>query len=320
MIARRMEQHTLAAQVPWCRHAPYEDGARPAEAIVIELAGLAVRRVGIDKAGMWLPVATWEQLARGLPDIEFIDTSSMVAEQRQPKSTAELGHVRRAAALSTAAMRAGLDAVRVGANARDVAAAVYARMIADGSEPPGFVPMIRFRDNLLQEHVTWPDRIIAPGDALFFELSASVHRYHAPMTRIAYVGSAPAGTEQAARIAAAGLEAVTAAMIPGTPAGQVYDAWQAVVDEGLGHHDYRRHHCGYQMGIGFPPSWVGGPQVVGLRHGSAWPIQAGMTFHVLSWLLDQQPADYAISDTVVATEHGGELLTELPREPLVIPV
>ena len=38
-----------------------------------------------------------------------------------------------------------------------------------------------------------------------------------------------------------------------------------------------------------------------------------MTFHVLSWLLDQEPADYVLSDTVLVTDDGGELLTTVPR-------
>jgi hypothetical protein len=43
-----------------------------------------------------------------------------------------------------------------------------------------------------------------------------------------------------------------------------------------------------------------------------------MTFHVLSWILDQQPADYVVSDTVLVTASGGEPLTTSPREPTVV--
>ena len=167
-------------------------------------------------------------------------------------------------------MQAGLDAVRVGVNAREIAAAVYRTMIGHGGDYPGMAPFIRFRDALLQEHVTWPDREVVRGDSVFFELSASVARYHAPLTRMAYVGEPPDGTEVAGRIAADALHAVTAALVPGARACDVYAAWQDVVNSGLGHDRYRRHHCGYQVGIGFPPSWVGGPAVVGLRSDSRW--------------------------------------------------
>ena len=216
-------------------------------------------------------------------------------------------------------MLAGLDAVRVGANARDIAATVYHTMIGHGGDYPGMAPFIRFRDALLQEHVTWPDRKVVPGDNVFLELSASVARYHAPLTRMAYVGDPPDGTEVAGRIAADALDAVTAALVPGARACDVYAAWQEVVNSRLGHDRYRRHHCGYQIGIGFPPSWVGGPAVVGLRPDSTWQVQAGMTFHVLSWLLNTEPADYVLSDTVLVTIEGGQLLTTVSRDPIVVP-
>jgi Xaa-Pro dipeptidase len=105
---------------------------------------------------------------------------------------------------------------------------------------------------------------------------------------------------------------------PGAVSGDVYEAWQQVIDKGLGHSRYRRHHCGYLVGIGFPPSWVGGSAVVGLRNGGDLVIREGMTFHVLSWILHQEPADYIVSDTVLVTTSGGELLTATPREPVVV--
>ena len=46
---------------------------------------------------------------------------------------------------------------------------------------------------------------------------------------------------------------------------------------------YRRHHCGYLVGIGFPPSWTGGNKVTGLRHDSDLEIKEGhdLPCHVL---------------------------------------
>jgi hypothetical protein len=38
----------------------------------------------------------------------------------------------------------------------------------------------------------------------------------------------------------------------------------------------------------------------------------------LPWLLGQGPADYAVSDTVLVTETGAELLTSVGRTPTVV--
>jgi len=51
------------------------------------------------------------------------------------------------------------------------------------------------------------------------------------------------------------------AIRPGATAGDAYAAWREVARSG-GLDDYERHHCGYLVGIGFPPSWTGGSMVV----------------------------------------------------------
>src|SRR3546814_1557695 len=99
--------------------------------------------------------------------------------------------------------------------------------------------------------------------------------------------------------------------LPGRRARDVYAAWQSVVDAaGLAH--YRRHHCGYMVGIGVPPSWTGGNTVTGLRHDSDLLIEEGMGFHVLSWLMGAGRGDYFLSNTVLLTAGGPEVLTRTP--------
>jgi len=273
--------------------------------------------VGVELASTSLPVAVWNDLCRELTDRRLVDGTGLVESVREVKSPAEIGYVRQAAVIADRTIQAGIALAHPGVNERDVAAALYDAMIRAGGEYPGFVPLVRSRDILLQEHVTWRDHIAPGGDALFVELAGVVARYHAPLSRMIHLGDAPPGTDVAAGIAIDGLEAALTALRPGATAAEVYWAWQQVVDDGLGHDRYRRHHCGYLTGIGFPPSWVGGSVVVGLRHDSDLVIRAGMVFHVLSWILDQQPADYVISDTVLVTAGGGEILTTTDRTPII---
>lgn len=267
---------------------------------------------------MFFPPGIWEQVRERLPDVTWCNGSGVVEEIRLVKSPLEIETIRQAAAISDRAIRAGLDVVGVGVNEREVAAAVMSSMVTGGSEHPGFVPLVRSKRYLLHEHTTWRDAVLLPGDAVFMELSASVNRYHAPLARMAYVGRPPAEIRRAADIALRGLDAVCAALVPGAISGAVYAAWQAVIDDELGAGTYQRHHCGYSVGIGFPPSWVGGSTVIGLRPDGTMEIRERMAFHVLSWLLGAGTVDYVLSDTVIVTPTGGELLTTTRREPIVI--
>lgn len=319
LVARLMEATTIAAQTWSCVHEGFRDDQDAAEfaAHVIQAQTLSGGRIAIEQQSMYLPAAIWEGLKVRLTATSIIDGSGIVESLRAVKSPEEINFVRRAAEITSLAMHAGIEAVAPGAPQSEVAAEVSAAMIRAGSEHPGFVPLIRPRDMLFHEHVTWQSQLIRPVDAIFMEFSASKGRYHAPMTRMAYVGEPPAGTARAAAVAAGGLEAVREALYPGASSGDVYSAWQRVMDEELGHDRYRRHHCGYMVGIGYPPSWVGGSSVVGLRAGSNWEVKEGMTFHVLSWLMGQQPADFVLSDTMLVTEGGGEILTDGPRTPIL---
>jgi Xaa-Pro dipeptidase len=320
LVTRAMERHTLAAQVPGCEHVLFDDGEDPAEAVAraVNSSGLGRGSIGVEKGKMSFPIRVWEGVVARVPRAKWEDGAELVDDVRVVKSPAEIAYIRQAAAISDRAMQGGIRAAGVGTNEREVAAEVYRSMVASGGEYPGLAPLIRTGDRLLQEHITWRDRTLRAGDALFMELSGCANRYHAPLTRMVYVGHAPEGADAAAEIVIAGLEATRDALRPGALTGEVYGAWKAVVDEALGHHNYHRHHCGYVIGIGFPPSWSGGGVPVGIRPGSEITIRPGMVFHLLPWLLGQGPTDYAVSDTVLVTETGAELLTSVGRTPTVV--
>ncbi len=320
LVTRSMERVTVTEQAPHVEHVGFADHEDAAGAVVeaVERAGLAGGRLGIECDNMFFPPRVWDEVHDALPDVDWHDGSGVVEEIRLVKSVLEVECSRQAAAISDRAMRAAIQTAGVGVNEREVAAETMRSLILGGSEHPGFVPLVRSQRFLLHEHSTWSDHVLVPGDALFVELSASVARYHSPLTRMVYVGREPAGVERSAELAAAGLDAVLDALVPGRTSGEVYAAWEAVVHEALGHERYRRHHCGYSVGIGFPPSWVGGSTVIGLRPGGEMEIRERMVFHVLSWILGTELTDSVISDTVLVTPEGGELLTSTTRTPLVI--
>lgn len=318
IVARSMELPTLRTQVPHCELLLYADGDLPAEVVVDALARLTGpgQTIGIGRNAMFFPLDIWDHVRQTVADRTWAD-SDLVDVARAVKSAAEQGLTRRAAAMSDRAIQAGIAAAADGVTEREVAADIYRELVLAGSEHPGFAPFIRSSEILQQEHVTWRDRRLSPGTTVLMELSGCVYRYHAPLTRMVHLGEPSPAIRSAADAALAGITAVEEALRPGVLSGEVYAAWQAAVDERLGHGDYVRHHCGYTVGIGFPPSWVGGASVVGLRRGSAFEIRPGMVFHVLSWILGQYAEDFCVSDTMLVTEHGAEVLTTTPRGPLV---
>jgi len=99
---------------------------------------------------------------------------------------------------------------------------------------------------------------------------------------------------------------------PGVTCEQVEAVWQAVLKRN-GYSKESR--VGYSIGLNYPPDW--GERTASLRPGDTTVLQAGMCFHFQSgmWLDD---FGAAISEPFVVTEKGGECLSHVARELIVI--
>ena len=314
LVARAMEGITVADQVTGARFVGYADNEDPARVAcgILRDEGLAAGRIGVEKHSLFFPPRAYEALLGGAPKAVWVDASRLIDELRLIKSPQEIAYTRQAAAVTDAMMQAAIAAAKAGVNEREVAAEAHRAMILAGGGTPGFGPFIRPTPRLRQEHTTWQDRPLVEGEGLLLEMAGCVNRYHAPAGRFVLIGRRPPGTLEIEQVCIEAFERVVEAICPGVTAANVYRAWQSRVDEaGLAH--YRRHHCGYVVGLGFPPSWTGGSMVVGLRHDSDLVLRPGMVFHLLSWLMGTDRGDYFVSNTALLTEQGCEILTKTPR-------
>ena len=313
LIARAMERITVENLVANADFHGHADSEELSDYVVraLKSLGLATARLGMEKRSLFLTPRHAERILGALAQAQWHDASGLVDDVRLIKSPLEQDCTRKAAHAADAGMMAAIEAVHDGASDYEVAAECHRAMILAGSEYPGFGPFIRPTRRLGEEHTTWRGDSFHDGDAVFLEIGASCRKYQAPMGRLVYVGHAPKPAEEAAELSIAGMRAIVEAIEPGTSAGEVYAAWERVAREaGLG--EYSRHHCGYLVGIGFPPSWTGGSMVAGLAPNSPRELQVGMVFHAHSWFTDTGRGDdysYFISNTLMLTENGCEVLT-----------
>jgi len=317
LITRAMERVSVEKQVRAAAFRGHSDSETAAD-----MAARVLRDLKLD--GRHLGLEYWTAgLSHGLAlslqaqaEAKWQDISGLVDDLRLVKSAEEQALMRRAAAVTDAAAGAAIEAIADGVAEREVAASCIAAMTRAGGSPPAFGPFIRPASRLGEEHTTWGDERYKSGEPVFLELSGCIARYHAPLGRLVHIGSVPEPDGRMAETTQRAFDAVLKALRPGAKARQVYAAWQQVVDEaGLSH--YRRHHCGYCVGIGLAPSWTGGNKVVGLRHDSEMEIREGMSFHILSWLMGTGRGDYFISNTVLLGVDGPEVLTRTPNGPIV---
>jgi Xaa-Pro dipeptidase len=279
----------------------------------LHAAGLHSGRIGLEKQSTFFPFHIAEGIVDGLRGAEWVDVSDLVNDCRIVQSERELACTRRAARVTDSMLLAAIAAAGPGVPERDVMAAAYDALFRRGGTYPGFVPLIRSTRTLAHEHGTWTDGVIKSRDILFVELAGCVHRYHAPAGRLVFIGRAPSRAGKMQRLCQDAMQNAARAIGPGAVADDVYRAWQETIDR-AGLAGYTRHHCGYAVGIGFPPSWSGGGTPRGLRKGSKMQLEAGMVFHLMSWLLRTGRGDSFLSDTIVVTDDGCEFLTTASRE------
>jgi Xaa-Pro dipeptidase len=326
LVTRGMERAVVHDQVPDVHHIGYADGIAPplseertearsaAVATTCDAlaeAGLAQAQLGIEQNMNFLPYATVREIFTSLPEAHWYDTSDLVNRIRIVQTPAEIALTRETAIVTDTMMYSAIAAAGTGVNMREIMASIYDALFRRGGTYPGFVPLVRSTRTLTHEHGTWEDRELYAGDALFLEMSGCIRRYHAPMGRLVYIDHAPPQATAADALCQAAAEAAADTIAPGAMAGDVYAAWhQVVADAGL---NYHRHHCGYSVGIGYPPSWSGSGVPVGLRPYSDLKLETGMVLHLMSWLLGSTIGDAFLSDTALVTETGCELLTRVPR-------
>ncbi len=319
LTCRAMEQITVENQVGNARFYGHKDDEELSDYVLKAMAdlGLSGARVGIEKRSLFLTHRHAELIQEGDRKAKWSDASGIIDDLRRIQSPLEIGFTRRAARAADLGTLAAIDAVQDGASDYEVASEYHRAAILAESEYPGFGPFFRPTSRLGEEHTTWRGDVYRAGDAVFMETCGSYRKYQAPMGRLVYVGEAPKGAERSAELAIEGMLAICQALKPGAKAGDAYAAWREVAAS-AGLHDYNRHHCGYMVGIGFPPSWTGGSMVTSLFPNSERVLQSGMVFHAHSWFTNTDVVDYFISNTVLLTDEGAEVLTTQCPETLIV--
>ncbi len=234
------------------------EGVAPAQnlADLVQDLGLAGRRIGIETNTVGLSHFNGQAVDQALGTVAtLIEASNLIAMLRRHKSQQEIDYHRRAAALSDDALDACLNGAGPGAFEGDLLADMQGAVFKGGGDYAGNEFIIGSGEAALLCRYASGRRYLKEQDQLTIEWSGAYHRYHAAMMRTIVIGQ-PSGAQvrmHAATLEA--LEACEAAIVPGAPMGDVFDAHARVFDaHGLSH--ARLNACGYGMGATYNPIWV----------------------------------------------------------------
>jgi len=102
------------------------------------------------------------------------------------------------------------------------------------------------------------------------------------------------------------LLASEAALQPGRPIGEVFDAHAHVIDA-AGYRDQRLNACGYSLGTTFAPNWMDWPM---FYHGNDYQARPGNVFFIHMILFDEaRGLAMTLARTSLVTATGAEPLS-----------
>ncbi|MBY8976633.1 aminopeptidase P family protein [Rhodobacteraceae bacterium NNCM2] len=288
------------------------EGANPAADLNDLLAELLLNRsrLGVEMDTAGLTASNWMRLHRVFGPW-LTDASDLIRGLRRVKSPAEIEMHRKAAALSDDALDAAIAGTRAGAFEGDILADMQGAVFRGGGDYAGNEFIIGSGEGALLCRYYSGRRHLDATDQLTLEWSGAYARYHAAMMRTLIVGKANDKQRKMHAAAVEALEACEAAIRPGDPMGNVFDAHARVFDaHGLSH--ARLQACGYGMGAVYNPIWVDFPM---FYEGNPTIMQAGQVFFLHMILMDSD-AGLAMcwGHSVLVTENGVERLSRSPLD------
>ncbi|WP_417515326.1 M24 family metallopeptidase [Minwuia sp.] len=288
---------------------------------LIRARGWSEKRFGVEMENYYYSAKAHAVLVAELGS-EPADATALVNWQRAVKSQTEIGYMRRAARIVEKMHARIFEIMEPGKRRNEVAAEIYKTGIwgaehegvSFGGDYPAIAPLMPTGLDATAAHLTWDDRPFETGAGTFFEIAGCYRRYHAPLCRTVYLGTPPDDLLRAEEAVLEGIEAGVNAARPGNTAGDVAQAFYAILEKrGIA----REGRCGYPIGLSYPPDW--GERTFSIRPTDKTVLQPDMTFHFMPALwMDTWGLE--ITEPLLIRDSGpAEFLADVPRNLFVKP-
>src|SRR5262249_40519905 len=216
-------------------------------------------------------------------------------------------YVREAARLADLALDEAHRLTTPGADEGEILAAMQSIIIRNGGDDPANEFIIGSGPDALLCRYKTGRRKLDAQDQLTLEFAGVYRHSHPCLMRTIPVGKVPARQVEMHKVAVDALEACKAALKPGRPIGDVFDAHARVLDA-AGYRQHRLNATGYSLGATFAPNWMDWPM---FYHGNPHPATPGMVFFIHIIIFDaERGVAMTNGHTVLVTDRGCEALSK----------
>ena len=255
-------------------------------------------------------LARWQRAA---PQVRWRPLEQVVETLRSVKDAREIATLRRAGQRLAAVASELRQWVRLDRAEREVAADIDLAMARAGFSAPAFPTIVASGPNSAHPHARPTDRRLEAGDLVVLDFGGVLDGYCCDLTRMAAMGQVTFERRSLYEAVRASQEAALAAVCPGIP-GSVVDRAAREVLEARGLGAAFLHATGHGLGLEVHEA----PRIGRADPDAPALLETGMVFTVEPGAYVDGLGGVRLEDDVLVTAEGSEVLTDGPRDLLIV--
>jgi Xaa-Pro aminopeptidase len=258
-------------------------------------------------------VAVLDGWQRAAPTVTWRAVYRLIEKHRAVKDATEIATLRRAARLLSDIARELPSVVAAGQTERAVARAIEDRLDRAGFSAPAFPTIVASGPNSARPHARPSERRLRAGDLVVLDFGGVLDGYCGDLTRMAAIGPVSSDARALYGAVREAHEAAIAAVRPGVLASDVDGAARAAL-AAHGRAEAFLHGTGHGLGLDVHEA----PRIGRADAEQAEPLAAGMVCTIEPGAYVDGLGGARLEDDVLVTADGCEVLTDAPRDLLVV--
>ena len=307
--APTMDETWISDIRTWSSPRPQDDGVT---LLADAITSMGAKRIGVPmghETHLRMPLADWDALRAALPDVEFVDATSVVRSMRMVKSSRELAKITHVCSLVSDGFENLGSLLSVGMTEREAFTAFKVDLLQRGADDVPY--LVGASGHSFTDIIKQPsDRVIELGDLLMFDTGTMWDGYSSDFDRYYAFGHADEEAQRAHNVVWDATQAGLDMLRPGVTTTDLWKAMADVMIEGgsLGNDVGRLGH-GLGMQLTEWPSNTATDATV-IEEGMVLTLEPGMTFAPGRMMLHEE--------NVVIRADGPEMLSR--RAPRDLPI
>ena len=270
--------------------------------------GQTVRRVGFE--GDYVTYVDYGKLKNAFSQAELLSLPNLVSHLRSVKDESEIKLIRQAVKIADDAFAEVLKTIEIGQREEEIGLSLEFSMRRAGASGASFDFIIASGVRSALPHGTASSKRAQSGEFLTMDFGAIYQGYCSDITRTIFLGEPEDKHREVYDIVLAAQKAGIEAVIPGRT-GKEVDAVARKLIEEAGYGEYFGHGLGHSVGLAIHE----GPN---LNKREDRVLEPGMVVTVEPGIYIPDWGGVRIEDIVLVTEKGCEVLTQAPKDFILI--